>query len=63
MEPLQGHALDIWIRLHAFFLAFDGVFVDEPGYVLRANGGFYSEGDFEAGLMELGLALHSIFSL
>ena len=49
MEPLQSHALDIWVRLHALRLTFDGVFVDEPGCVLRADGGFYSEGGFEAG--------------
>ena len=60
MEPLQGHALDIWIRLHAFLLAFDGVFVYEPGCVLRADGSFYSLGVLEAGVVDqhlLGLIL------
>ena len=37
IKPLDGHTLDIFERLHGFFLALDWVPVCEPGYVTRAD--------------------------
>jgi len=63
MKSVDGHVLDIGEGLHAFFVAFEGMFVGKPGPVFGLNLGFGSVGDEQSWLMELRLALHLVWEI